>query len=106
NIFIRSCERYGLHGITNLSTAQLNAISFRSLFIQSCKTSVYLEGNWVSTTVLFDSCTFEKSRKTSVITEFVSPITFLNCYFENNYSDAATIDTLRWNTPIDLQMTI
>lgn len=106
NLFIRACERYGLHGITDSSTAQLNAISFRSLFIQQCKTAVYLEGNWVSTTLLFDSCTFEKSRKTGVITELVSPITFLNCYFESNYTDGATSDTLQWNTPIDLKMTV
>lgn len=104
SIFIRGCNLYGLELNSSSSSEQINAINFKGLFIQSCLNSVMLNGRSVSAAVSFDSCTFELSKKTSVISNGFSPLKFTNCYFEGNYQDGSTVDTLTWDTPIDLKI--
>ncbi|MEK5125168.1 BppU family phage baseplate upper protein [Bacillus sp. FSL R9-9492] len=105
DIFIRGCNSYGLHLVSPSAAEQVNAISFKSLFIQSCKNNVFLEGSNVAASVKFDSCTFEQSIKTAVVSNGFSPIKFDNCYFEGNYQDGSTTDMLSFDTPIDVKVT-
>jgi len=104
-IFIQGCLNYGIHVISASPTEQVNAISFKSIYIQDCKNCVFLDGVNVAAAVKFDSCTFEQSRKTAVVSNSFSPLTFDNCYFESNYMDGSTTDTLVWGTPIDVKIT-
>jgi hypothetical protein len=104
-IFIRNCLNYGMHIISASSTEQVNAISFKSIFIQYALNCVFLDGVNVSAAIKFDSCTFEQSKKTAVVANGFSPLTFDNCYFESNYTDATTTDALSWTTPIDVKVT-
>lgn len=105
DIFIKGCLNYGMHVKSISADDQVNALDFRSIFIQDAKNCVFLDGVNVSSAIKFDSCTFESSRKTAVISNRFSPLKFVNCYFERNYVDATTTDTLTWDTPIDVKVT-
>jgi hypothetical protein len=104
-IYIKTCLTYGLHVISASTTEQVNAISFKSVFINGCNNAIFLDGVNVAAAIQFDSCTFEQSKKTAVISNGFSPLKFVNCYFEGNYKDALTTDTLTWLTPIDVKVT-
>ena len=105
DIRINNCLSYGLHTKSASNSEQINAISFKSLYIQGAKNAVFLEGVNVSASVKFDSCTFEASLETAVISTGFAPLTFDNCYFESNYKNALTIDTLTYDKPIDIKIT-
>lgn len=105
DIFIKGCLNYGMHIKSTSTDDQVNALDFRSVFIQDAKNCVFLDGINVAAAIKFDSCTFESSRKTAVISNSFSPLKFVNCYFERNYVDATTTDTLTWDTPIDVKVT-
>jgi hypothetical protein len=104
-IYIKTGLTYGLHVISASSSEQVNAISFKSVFINGCNNAVFLDGINVAAAIQFDSCTFEQSKKTAVISNGFSPLKFVNCYFEGNYKDAITTNTLTWQTPIDVKVT-
>jgi hypothetical protein len=104
DIYIRNCLSYGLH-LRSLSAAeQVNGVRFSSVFIQGAKNAVFLEGKKGSVGVHFDSSTFEKNRETAVVSEGFSPLSFTNCYFEDNYQKGRHEEKLKWMTPIDVQV--
>lgn len=104
DIYIRGCLNYGLHLSSTSATEQVNGIEFKSIFVQRAKHAAYLEGANVSAGINFQSCTFELSKKTAVVSKGYSPLNFTNCYFENNYQDALTTKVLTWNEPIDVKV--
>lgn len=105
NIQMNGNVKYGLHCISLTSLTQVNNINFSRLFIRESENNVFLQGTNVSAGIKFDSCSFEKSRKTSFVSNKFSPLVLQNCYFEANYSDATLTETLTALTPIDMNIT-
>ncbi|HHP5661883.1 glycoside hydrolase family 55 protein [Bacillus paranthracis] len=104
DIYIKRCKNYGLHIMSPSGKEQVNGMRFSSIFIQSAKNAVFLEGQVVSMGIHFDSSTFEKSRETAIISKGISPLLFTNCYFEANYQEAKNKELLTWSSPIDIKI--
>lgn len=92
NIKIKDSAKIGLHllaGGTN--DTGINANYYKGLWITGCENNlVFIDtAGSFSNVAVFDSCTFENSRKTSVIINGVRPVKFLGCYSEGNYTNLA-----------------
>lgn len=69
----------------------VNANYYKGLFITGCKHNMVFEDlpGSSANVAIFDSCTFENSKETSVKILSVRPVKFSGCYFEGNFSDGA-----------------
>ena len=109
NIKIKDSAKIGLHllaGGTN--DTGINANYYKGLWITGCENNlVFIDtAGSFSNVAVFDSCTFENSRKTSVIINGVRPVKFLGCYSEGNYTNLAAAGEVTDFDGFDTEITL
>ena len=109
NFKIKDCNKIGVHLLSGgTSDTGINANVYNGLFITGCENNMVFTdtAGSFSNVVVFSNCTFENSKKTSIIINGVRPVKFTGCYMEGNFTNLAAAGEVTDIDAFDTEITL